>query len=354
MINQQPSLLWKYLGLKKYKLSKDHKSKFYLSWEDALWDILRSFNISQKSQILVPDFFCMDVIKNMVSHGIKPFFYSLNKNLQPNAKELLQLIRNKKPTILVLFHPVGITNHLVNKAFIQSLPSELIVIEDAVHRIIDSSTLYIYSQRHFCITSLRKIVPLQGSFVYGREEAIKQLRGADYQKTIFYSFKVMFFWVLMQLCLLLQRTTPKFTYFGNKAEQFMQKGYDLIGDSQLPGFCPSIFALIYQFIDVSKIEQIKSDQAKQYLFLIKKHKQFSIPEIKDTDFGKLRGFPVIFPRKSGESWLSAMRQKGILLRDELPGCPWTKNRLIVYLPMGPHIHPKEIKQICQLFGESLN
>lgn len=348
MIPVQPVNIFSYLGSTKNSCHSDVSNTFYLSWEDGLWDIIRSFNIKKGSVILVPSFFCDDVIQNMRSHGLTAEYYAVDDDLQPDSDSIAHLIKKKKPAFLVLFHAVGIQNQCVTEAFISKLPKNLIIIEDSVHRIVQHSQVRIFHDRHICMTSIRKVVPLQGSFMYGRPGFIQKLRGPN-QTAFFYSMGVIGWWFLMQLSLHLQysgRYAIIPSRWGKAAEYCMLKGYDLIGDSNQPGWCPRFFSYIYSYIDKEKIKKIKSEQTGLYQKLLGSG-LWSIPKIDKKSRGELRGFPLIFyDKKEASRFINAVRSVGIMTRAELEGCLWTAEKTIIYLPMGPYINKRHILHIC--------
>ncbi|MBI2617277.1 hypothetical protein HYW55_04040 [Candidatus Gottesmanbacteria bacterium] len=355
MIPVQPTCLWRYLSIQKRVNRRKIESRFYLSWEDGLWDIVRSYPITDGSTILVPSFFCLDVIKNIKSHGLVPKYYSLDDNLQPDVKMLQTQIKKENPKILVLFHAVGIQNRCVTKAFIRRLPGNLIIVEDAAHRMIDPKDLKLYRENYFCITSLRKVVPLQGSFVYARKHTLGKLIGPE--KTFRYSSGVLLLWLFMQIALILQKYIPLKSISiacGKIAEYFMQKSYDLIGNNILPGYCPSIFARIYGAFDYMHIRNVKENQIRIYNKMIasemkQDRSHFSIPTFSLLDFGNLRGYPIVLPSSTASKIIAFLRSNGILVKVELEGSPWTRSKTIIYLSLGLHVETRDITTISKIF-----
>ena len=101
-MSQKPIQLWKYLKLKRNKLPKNIGRLFYLSWEDALWDILAKKNVKKNSIVLVPEFFCGDVEDNIRAHGYKIAFYPVSSKLITTNKQLAESILRYKPTVLII------------------------------------------------------------------------------------------------------------------------------------------------------------------------------------------------------------------------------------------------------------
>ena len=200
MIPQKPIFLWKYLGFKKNVLPKSVKRLFYLSWEDGLWDILEKKNVRKGSVILVPEFFCGDVENNIKNHGYKIRYYFVSENLQTTDRQLLSAINKFEPKVIIIHHHVGIFNLLLSyKNWSKYVDNSIILIEDCVHRIVEPNQLKFIKQNHFFIDSLRKVVPLQGSVVYGQKNDLNFKQPPFYHSPL-YSLKVHLLWIMMNLC----------------------------------------------------------------------------------------------------------------------------------------------------------
>ncbi len=349
MIPVQPVFSKTYFKKTTQTLPKGISSQIYLSWEDGLWDLLRSFSIKKNAVILVPSFFCIDVIHNMQEHGLKAIYYEVDNNLQPNREELLAKIKQYNATLVVLFHPVGISNKLVTEDFIQTLGNKIFIIEDCVHRATNPSEIKIYSERHVLVNSFRKVVPLQGSLIVGRTNLISQLYGSN--NTLFYSWSVIFLWILMQCSFINQ--TYIFNKFGLLAEWFMLKGYDLIGNIQNSGYCPHFFGKLYYQLDFNKIKRTKVEQVTIYKSHLNKDNNYYVPFFSKEDEKELRGFPIIIKKSLEKHIISYIRSKGIYIRAELNDSVWSKNRTIFYLPLGLHLDQNRIKHIASVMNQAI-
>ena len=267
MIPLKPIFLWKYLKFKRNIIPKNVGRLFYLSYEDALWDILDKRNVKKGSIILVPEFFCGDVENNIRKHGYKVSYYPVSKHLKTSSRQLSIAINKYHPTVLVIFHALGITNSLFeNPIWLKDLSGKTILIEDCVHKIVNPQKIKFIKKNHFIIDSLRKVIPLQGSVVYTQKNELNFT-----EPTIFQSWKyatvVTFWWMIMQMLWNLTHFTRKTdlsNWFSIKANQVMKIGYDLIGDSILPARGFFVFNFLQQFIDFKKIEQIKMKQIEFY------------------------------------------------------------------------------------------
>lgn len=349
MIPVQPTLFWKYFHSKRTQFPPGISTSSYLSWEDGLWDIMRSFSIKKNSKVLVPSFFCVDVMNNMKNHGLEPMYYDVDSNLQPDKKKVLSAISKIKPQIIILFHPVGISNKLVTETFFKKLPRDIFVIEDCVHRITSPSEVILYNSNHFIINSFRKVVPLQGSLVIGNEQTISKLQRSE--NTFWYTWSVVLLWIGMQVCLMVQKYVNE--RFGKWAEDLMLKGYNIIGDEYFPGNCPAFFSNLYQYLDFKKIKRIKQKQVIQYEHLLIKSDFFYTPKISQADKKELRGYPIITSKKTAIPIINSFRKQDIYIRPELDDSKWSKQRTIMYLPLGPHIDSANIVKITSILNKAV-
>ena len=149
------------------------KRYYYWSWEDGLWDLLRGKHIEKGSTILVPDFYCSDVINNIRAHGYVVVLYRLNKYFQVKRQTLLNSVRRYHPSVVILFHACGIKNLITaKKSLMNTLSKNIVVIEDSVHQLITPSLIKPLNENHFVMDSLRKVSPFYGSYLYGTKKGL--------------------------------------------------------------------------------------------------------------------------------------------------------------------------------------
>ncbi len=345
MITSQPVLSLKNFRFRKNKITKGIKRLFYLSWEDALWDILIKRNVAKGSYILIPDFYCVDVESNIKKHGYKVAHYKILPNLKADKDDFENKINKFNPAVVVIFHPVGIKTNLMNNVeWLKKATGNRFLVEDCVHRIIEPNEIEIIKKNHFVIDSLRKVLPLQGSNVYGRTEDL-DFSAPPFYQSFFYSVKVKTLWFLMVLAWSFK--------FGKIAERLMVRGYNLIGDSKLPARGGFISKFLSIRINIKKIRNIKKRQASYY-----ERKLGSVlPQkllISESNKRNIRGYPVILHKKNAAKIVEKLRINKIFVRLELEGSKWTKKQKIIYLPLGPQLTEDGQKRICELSYNTLN
>ncbi len=344
MISPQPIFSLKYFRLRKNKIPKNIKCLFYLSWEDAFWDILLHKNIKLGSYILVPDFYCNDVEKNIKLHGYKLAYYKINRDLTANKKSFKSVISKLKPAVVVIFHAVGIKNNLLdNPKWLMRTVGDSILIEDAVHRVQDANDIKIYKKNHFVIDSLRKVVPIQGSRLFGKTEDLN-FKIPNIFQSLPYSFKVNFFWFLTTLCWTLN--------FQKSAERLMIKSYSLIGDSILPARGLALGKFFSDRLNISFIQKMKRQQVNYYESNLKDIIPANL-KIINKDKKHLRGYPLILPVNYANEILSYLRNNGLMVRFELNDSSWSQKQKIIYLPLGPYLKLKNLIDIVSLVVKSL-
>ncbi len=362
----QPLLLPEYFISKKHS-SQDAASSlqnvykyFFLSWEDALWHLLKVYQVALKATILLPNFFCGDVIQHMRDHDLRIQHYLVNDRLEVDEQDFIKQLRQQQPQLVVIFHPVGITSNLFKntKKWMSLLQKDVILIEDCVHRVIDASDLrrqQFLHKRHFMIDSLRKVAPIQGSFLYSTE-IITMPSSFQHLMTLPYRIGVLTWWIVMQLFLLLAHYSSwqKLELFANLlAERAMLVGYRLIGKNYTaaPGFSffrKWVLKLNHDALAQKKIHQYaRYDQALRGL--LSNVKEVALPVIDTADYGCLRAYPlVVTDLKKAAAFLNYCRSNGLLLRYELNDGPWSQFKKAFYLPMGLQVSNATVEQVINL------
>ncbi len=353
MFTIQPTKLYSYLTYRENKLPANCNRSFFASWEDALWEIIKRKGIKRRV-VLIPDFFCVDVINNMKAHGLETEFYRLDNNLRPVATDLIEKLAKHKPTIVILFHAVGIKINLLDafKPLHEPLPPDVLVIEDCVHRVLSPNEIRILHPNHILIDSLRKVVPLMGAQCFTHPSF--QLEPAPpSSQTKKYSRRLARLWLRFQFYLHRASFSRSFNdsiRWNSLAEQAMMAGYDLIGDNYEGAAGPGIFSWLSKHLNIDGIRLAKLRQVGVYERSLSKLIQSTswlrvIPYIQACD---LRGYPLVVANRQAEKFLASLRKNGLLVRYELLGCPWSDRQKIMYLPLGPHLSETDIEEVTNI------
>lgn len=353
MIPIQPTKLHCYLTNSAQPIPSEMSHYFYQSWEDALWDLLIHFAFPKGSVVLVPSFFCGDVIDNMAAHGLQAVFYEVDRNFQTSPKVFREALLQHTPDIVVILHAVGITNRLfsLSKEWRDALPDHALLIEDSVHRVVNPATLHFLTNRHVVMDSLRKVLPLAGSNLFAPKTLQMKMTPGSY--TLPYQIAVVGWWFIFQLCLLCSTTGPRLwrTLWNRLAETTMLRGYDVIGDSYQSGKGWQLFKLLARRLNYPHIQSVKQRHVQlysQHLADIWQNTAFFSIHFPETDAGLLRGFPLGLKQETADQVLKMLRDNGLLVRFELNDSPWARLQKVVYLPIGPHLSDQQIVEVAQL------
>ncbi len=357
----QPPLIMRYFSSSHSRNGDEVFRRFYLSWEDALWHLSSIYDIKPGATIMVPEFFCGNVIEHMQEHGLKVIMYPVDQFLTTSYPILTITLQKIKPDILIIFHPVGITNKLMEhqNKLITLIPKNSLFIEDCVHKVVDHQSVKLLHNRHFLIDSLRKVVPIQGSFLYSKVR-IPKIGLVQSISTSPYRLGMMFWWFAMQVNLLLayiSKNPHRRTEYNLIAERKMLRGYELIGKSHLGSPGPIITNKLAEHLVTKNIMVCKVQQFNLYkpiVQLLTRTRLFWLPTMKKSDRKNLRGFPLIIHLSVADTFLQYLRNKGVIIRFELNDSLWSRRQKIVYLPMGIHLNNEDIAYIVSVLSHFLS
>lgn len=355
MINYYQPFLLPFLKPTSYRMPKNIRRTYFLSFEDGLWVILKKRNIPKGAVILIPDFYCMDVVDNIHAHGYTPVMYTLNSQLEIPIDELNQYIKQNSPRVIIIFHACGISRLTNNdiQTICASYPDTL-VLEDAVHKLIDPQTLSLIHPNHYCMDSLRKVLPLPGSFLYQRTDSISITPDSIHREWGYQISVHMHFWLFRTVFII--GTLMKSSRIIQFAHEKTLKAHDdIVGDSDGGYTGVTLIPHIHAHLNFKKIQQLKHIQIElyeQYLdkILTKNSSWYRIriPEEQKKD---LHVFPIGISKNNDpflfqhiEKYLHA---RGVIVWFKFPDSPWSKHNGILFLPLGFHIKKKDIYYIME-------
>ena len=353
----QPFLL-PFLHRSRYELPRGIFQSHFLSFEDALWSILSQHKVPKKSVILIPSFYCMDVVENIKLHGYTPVFYPLDDNFQISQSLLLELVRKHTPRVLVLFHACGITNSiLADGGYIQNLCKNLFVVEDCVHRLINPANVVLHHANHFVIDSVRKVSPLYGSFVYSKMQiAVPYVHRS--QKEYSYIFRAHLLYMMFRVVFVLGVMLHSYKLVSFAHKHLLRFHDDLIGDSTYGYIGKQRYRFLHRYINFSFIEVNKKKQVELYERLLSPLHEGISPWyrvcMRDTDKKLLHVYPVGFkPRKNFtvSDVEKLLRDNRVPVWFKFLDSPWSKGRAVLFLPLGFHVTTKDIQRVCSLLTQ---
>ncbi len=352
MINYYQPFILPFLQLKKYTVPSLIQQLYYHSFEDALWDLIRNKNIPKSSVFLIPDFYCVDVLNNITGHGFKVVLYKLNKHFQPDLIQFNTLIKEHNPAIIFIFHACGITsNLLIDRQWMNTIPEETIIIEDAVHRLVNPEEITLHKKNHIIIDSLRKVSPLPGSFLYGRKEFINYTVPRKLISRYTLSSTLLFIVFKVSLSIGMLFKIQKTVIFAHT--RILQVHDDIIGDSWQSYAGLPVIPFIHAHINFKKIEKVKEKQVELYnkVTFEKQNRSAYHVQIPKDDFKNLHVYPLGWNEKPDTELINTLHSKGIGIWFKFPDSEWSNDKGVLFLPLGFHTTTNDIyslaNAVCQ-------
>lgn len=353
MINYYQPFLLPFLRAQTYRLPEGISRTYFVSFEDALWVLLRTRNIPKNSVILIPNFYCMDVVRNIKAHGYRIEYYPLDDHFQITEKELQRYVTAHRPRLLIIFHACGITSSAKDAiGRILAGDRKLIVVEDAVHRFINPHTVSLASARHYCIDSLRKVSPLPGSFLYRRSDS-PPIKPDPMRREWSYVLLSLAYYALFFACNTLGTMIANPSLIVYAHTTILRKHDDLIGDS-IGGYAGNpIFSRIHRHSNFESVEQMKEAQVSRYEALlaplISRYSLWYTIRIPQNSRKHLHAFPIGLkhPQLSPvmDAIQSALIGLGIPVWFKFPDSPWSNKRGALFLPLGFHMRQTDILRV---------
>ena len=360
MINYYQPWLLPFLGLDRHETAPHIRRYYYFSFEDGLWDFLEKERekgtIPLGSVILIPDFYCVDVINNITHHGYVCELYPLDSNFQISEKELVQKVKNTKARMLFIFHVCGITSTVLSESLCRKLPEEVLIIEDAVNRLVNPSSIRLFDDRHIVMDSLRKVTPLPGSFMYGPPSLLNEPQTNRWFTwyTLVATMYFIVFRLVFSLAILLY--IPALVVWAHSV--LLQLYDDLIGDSVQGHRGLPFIPFVFDHINFTKVTRMKTNQVRAYeealIPFIQRHKDVLYKvTIDEEDYGKLRVYPLGLRRSPDEKLIEYLHEQDCLVWFGFPDAPWSQDHSVLQLPLGFHITQKDITHIVDSLEQYL-
>lgn len=341
----QPWLL-PFLSFRKTSLPSNIRRYYYHSFEDGLWDLLTRNKIAKGSTVLIPDFYCMDVIENIRRHGFKPVYYPVDAHFQIQIRTLRKYIQLHKPSVVIIFHAAGIPSRaLQHTRWQHMLPKQIILIEDCVHRLINPSHMRLRSDTHYAIDSLRKVSPLPGSFLYSTSTSRFSPQSHSYVNR--YVIHSMAYYVLFRIIYTLGTLVRSATLIRFSHTTLLKHHDDIIGNRDVSSRGIPWLIPVTSRLNFRKIQQKKEEQVKLYRrYLSHLSKPFYNIHIPVNEYKHLHVYPLGYNKPPDETLILYLHRHGVIVWYKFPDSPWSKQRGVLFLPLGFHIQARHIQHIA--------
>lgn len=339
------------LGRTRHTLARGISRVYYWSFEDALWDVLLSFCIPKHAVILIPNFYCMDVVNNMRSHGYRPIMYPLDKNFQVSPSVIDTYIKRFRPHIVFVFHVCGIASNILSSRVVRTYMNHGgFVIEDAVHRLLTIEHIKLLHPHHIIIDSLRKVSPLPGSFLYGTPKQVAQLHHGKPRLSA-YTIYTTFTFVLYSIGLHIASFLSSGKLAHTMRARILQRHDDVIGDEHRPHHGMWGVPFLHTYVQADHVKSKKMKQVALYETLCKK---FHIPVLRTLVYeSEISMFPLVFPARVTQKLSNHLRSHHMPITHKFPDAPWSKTYGVIFLPLGQHVRAQETVRLCKEIGRFL-
>ena len=370
VINYYQPFLWPFLHRQRSLVSGDVKQSYWLSFEDALWELLPQRGIAQGSLVLVPDFYCIDVVENIQAHGYRTEFYELDDQFQMQEQAFKARVLELQPAVVILFHAAGIQCQLVTQSAIEWLGQKgCLVIEDCVHRLVNPSSVQIFGTHHLVMDSLRKVSPLPGSMIYelkgnARANQKTQHRAVAWHQLsiqadlveFLYQYQALFIFGFFQVVQMLAIMTQSVWLMQYAHQVILKKHDNLVGDSKRGYYGWDMWKWLHSFIHFDKFEKLKQQQVRYYTALLgqalhQHDEHFYQIKIAQLDEPKLHVYPLGLRRPMPTHHLHWLHQHGVVVWPKFSDSPWAKNRGVLFLPLGFHVSDADIQKAVSVVSQ---
>lgn len=348
----QPFKVLPFLSWKRQVWPNEFVREYYLSFEDALWNLLPRLGYKRGSKILVPTFYCLDVIENMKAHGYIVDEYPIDSDFSIDESVVNSIIQEIKPDIFIDFETNGIPTH-ISERISRKLPFHALIVHDKVHSLI-SPTIenFPISEKHLILTSTRKVSPFPGSMAIYSRNARKSIAKLPLRYTIKALSLWIFYLLLLQFAYYLRSR-----WFAVTAETIIKRHNDLIGDYTNSAPLPAMILSLIDRIDFAKVEASKQLQFEVYLkkfkAIIDESSEIWLMDNAVTHQKLQRGFPIIVSATYSQKFIDNCRDSGLIITSQSDDLTWSKKQELILLPLGPHLSVKDIELIAEIALKAL-
>jgi len=348
MLNYYQPWLLPFLQRQPASVPKTLTMLYYHSFEDGLWDLINhKFPPGKKLHLLVPDFYCSDVLDNLILRGHKYTYYPLDSDFQISVSKFKKFLWLFRPDIVIIFHACGLTSNLViDTSWVKDLPNNAVIIEDSVHRLVDPGSVRLFHPRQVVIDSLRKVSPFPGSRLFASSDFINYPAPSNHLSL--YQIRSFFYYFIFRLVLKISFLINSSSLAVFAHEKLLRIHDEIIGDSFVPRAGLSVFLPFINRINYKKIAGLKSSQIQYYqsrLSPLYKNPLFFKVSVPKNDYPQMHVFPLGLTSLHPETIVSRLHSLRIPVWAKFTDTPWSSSRSVLFLPLGFHVSPKEIQRL---------
>jgi hypothetical protein len=323
---------------------------YYHSFEDGLWDLINQIYPGQKITLLVPDFYCSDVLDNIRSRGHTYIYYRLDDDFQIRSSIFSRYLWLFQPQIVVIFNACGIRSRLFSDpSWLTDLPEGAVILEDNVHRLTDPATIKLLTARHVVMDSLRKVSPLPGSRLYGSKSFLNYSSPKPNIFSLYFTSSFISY-LFFRLVFSIGMTVHSAFLITLAHDRVLVFHDDIIGDSLTPHAGLPLFRSMIDKFDYQKISAEKTRQVnlyEKYLLPVFSNKHLHRVKIPKSDYGHLHVYPLVLHRAPDMDLEAYLYRKNLPVWFKFIDAPWCESKSVLFLPLGFHIRDSEIVSLSR-------
>ena len=268
----------------------EYKIDFFLTGRSALYNLLKSLNLTKGSEVLVQAFTCEAVVLPILANNLKPIYADIEPETYSMSINDLQKKITSKAKVLILQHTFDLLPKYRDQIMKIAKQNNLFVIEDVAHGFSNNLTIQQYSNHAFLLSfgrskSISSV--FGGAIVSPNNSTIQQSNNLEFP-SYFFIFRCLLYKPLMMVV----KSTYDI-YFGKLIHRLVnrlkilipeitQKEKDGIFDSTFNKSYPNALSilLLHQLKKLDRIQKNRADICKIYSRVI-------LSEAKDLTKGRL-------------------------------------------------------------------
>ena len=345
---QQQLSLSAYFGREKQYWPTTCTREYYISFEDALWDLLPRYGVQKGSTLLLPDFYCSDVLDNIRAHGYKVVLYRLDEQLLPDMQSFSTLVAEYKPSVVIDFFIAGMPSER-SKELQRLLETETLYIYDFVHVLVSPTVTELLTRPNTLIlTSTRKVSPYFGSLAMYKDNILASANKIPLGYTTVAILKWFVYLTLLRISLI-----TSLSFFASLADSVLDSHDNQIGDAVSAAPLPKFFLTLHDYLNPENVKRLRLKQYEIYMKELQKCSKASLIDRAMIYAPELRGFPILIDNKLREKFLDECKKLGYFAWTMFEDSGWKSDKNLVLLPMGGDFTLKDIQNISRIVLKAL-
>jgi hypothetical protein len=320
-------------------------SSFYLSFEDALWEVIKQHRFENK-KVLLPSFFCADVSSRIAERGFDLYYYSLDEDLRFNHEDFLNQIKNSAFAFVVIYYPMGMKDSVPSIEWFRELLTEkTLLIEDYADTLLAENEIKIIDSNHIAIDSVRKLLPIQGARIW------QSKLPSEINTFNIYRLRALILWNLCRFIGFIFNIL-KFNWIDNIRWHIFSMHSDLIGSSSSASRGFKFDRMILDYICVDKYKSLRCQVIQFYIdsfSLFEFHNPWGMVKVAKSDISNTRFIVFRGPKGSLSKLSEQLEQHGISNDTHFDDSPLGLKFDFLLLPTSFNINKDitdKIAQIC--------